>query len=143
MTVEITAALVSLVVGFGSSFIFYVCVVVKKFATIEAEMATVKTFHHKLMDRMIDLTIDITTPELDRLLLAFKRGEILTEEDWKELNNYLEHYHVEGMKEVRPNDPARKIATAFLLAAVEARRLSSNRQREQGGFWRWIFQSFC
>lgn len=142
MQVEITAAIVSLVVGFASSFVFYVCVIVKKFATIEAEMATVKTFHHKLMDRMIDLTIDITTPELDRLLLSFKRGEYLTDADWRELNNYLEHYHVEGMKENRPNDPARKIATAFLLAAVEARRLTDKRQ-EQGGFWKWVYRSFC
>ena len=136
MTVEITAALVSLVVGFGSSFIFYVCVVVKKFATIEAEMATVKTFHHKLMDRMIDLTIDINTPELDKLLLSFKRGEQLTDEEWKELNNYLEHYHVEAMKETSTRDPARKIAMAFLLAAVEARRDTARKEKT---WWRWLF----
>ena len=140
MQIEITAALISLVAGFASSFIFYVAVVVKKFATIEAEMAGVKMFHSKLMDRMIDLTIDVTTPELDKLLLAFKRGEKLTNEDWKELNNYLEHYHVEAMKEQSARDPARKIAMAFLLAAVEARRATE--QRKENRLWRRLFRRF-
>ena len=140
MQIELTAALISLVVGFASSFIFYVAVVVKKFATIEAEMASVKMFHSKLMDRMIDLTIDINTPELDKLLLSFKRGERLTPQEWKELNNYLEHYHVEAMKDTSTRDPARKIAMAFLLAAVEARRLQQ--LNKENGFWRRLFQRF-
>ena len=127
MQVDLTIGLLSLIGGFASSFIFYIAVIVKKFATIEADMAGIKTFHAKLMDRMIDLTIDIDTPDLDRLLLAFKRGDILTDQEWKELNNYLEHYHVEATRTAIPNDPAKKIATAFLLAAVEARRERAQR----------------
>jgi hypothetical protein len=129
--------MVGLITGLLSSFIFYVCVIVKKFATIETEMAGVKLFHGKLMDRMIDLAIDISTPELDRLLLAYKRGDILSEDDWKELNNHLEHHHVEAVRQTEVRDPARKIATAFILASVEARR-QREQQKKGKGWWSWL-----
>ena len=72
------------------------------------------------MKKMVDLVISPHSPELDRLLLRLSRGDVLTDKEWVNLHDSVEHVYEEAIRD--RSDKA--VATAFLLAYVECKRTS-------------------
>lgn len=125
MNIEITSSVLGLIGGFVGTGAFYIVIITARFTKIEAEVGTVKSFFNQLMARMIDLAIDMHTPELDKLLLAFRRHESMTETEFRRLHDLIEHEHVEHIRahpEMLKDDPTRILAKAVILAGIEARR---------------------
>lgn len=129
----VDSGVVITLVGWAGIAIVYFAVIVQKFARLEADVAVVMKFYTNIQDRMVDLIIRTDTPELDKLLLRYKRNDMLSEEDWVRLHDAIEHMHVEYARD--ENDMSgRKVTMAIFLAAIEARRekqLNGLRQAEQ------------
>lgn len=129
MTVEFVNVVLGCLILVGTCTVWVVGKVVK----LEAQVCLLLQFRTNMENRMIDLIIDIMTPELDKLLLRFKRGDVMTDEEWLALHDTVEHYHIEALRDPEIKDPARRVSLAIFLAAIEARR----EQQKRGFTWRW------
>jgi hypothetical protein len=118
--------------------------VVAKVVRLEAEVHVLLQFRTNMENRMIDLMIDVNTPELDKLLLRFKRGDAMTDEEWLEMHDIVEHYHVESIRDPGSKDPSRRISLAIFLAALESRQKQQIRGRYKWyrGLTRTVFGLF-
>lgn len=87
-----------------------------RFIKIESRQDSYDQFQSALMKRMVDVLISPHTPEVDRALLAMRRGDKITEPEYRLVYDELEHQYEEAL---RANKMDRQVALSLFLAWLQ------------------------
>ncbi len=121
----IILAVIGMIGGAITSLLYYAIIVSGRFSRLEAKSESHDKFIEMLMQKMVSILISPHHPEVDRILLAMRRGEALTDDDLRLLDDELEREYEEILKspdQYESRNIERKIALSFFIAYIAERR---------------------